>query len=50
MEYLTIRKLANFNILPGVLISAALAPAICAQTSRQLQIEVGPNQQVRILA
>jgi hypothetical protein len=47
---LTIRKLAKFRILAGVFISAALAPAMCAQAPRQLQVEVGPNQQVRILA
>jgi hypothetical protein len=44
------RKLANFIILAVVLISAALAPTICAQGPRQLQVEVGPNQQIRILA
>ena len=27
-----------------------LAPVICAQAYRQLQIELGPNQQVSILA
>jgi hypothetical protein len=44
------RTLAKFRILAGVFISAALAPAMCAQAPRQLQVEVGPNQQVRILA
>jgi hypothetical protein len=43
------RKLANFKIL-AVFLSAALAPAMCAQALRQLQVEVGPNQQIRILA
>jgi hypothetical protein len=42
--------LPNLRILMGLLISAALAPAICAQGRRQLQVEVGPSQQVRILA
>lgn len=50
MGNLKLRKLVNFRILAGLFISAALAPAICAQGSRQLQVEVGPNQQVRILA
>ena len=50
MGNLKLRKLANFRNLAGVLISAALAPAICAQGPRQLQVEVGPNQQIRILA
>jgi len=36
---------------PGrVFISATLALAICAQAPRRLQVEVGPNQQVSILA
>lgn len=50
MANLKLRKLVNFRILAGLFISAALVPAICAQSSRQLQVEVGPNQQVRILA
>jgi hypothetical protein len=50
MANLTIRKLAKFRILAGVFISAALAPTVFAQAPRQLQVEVGPNQQVRILA
>jgi hypothetical protein len=43
-----LRKLSNFRMLAGVLISAALAPVICARAPRQLQVEVGVNQQVRI--
>jgi hypothetical protein len=44
-------KLATLRVVAWVLISAVLAPAIiCAQAPRQLQVEVGPNQQVRILA
>jgi hypothetical protein len=43
-------KMANLRTLASAFISAALAPAIFAQASHQLQIEVGPNQQVRILA
>ena len=50
MASLTMRTLAKFRILAGVFISAALAPAMCAQAPRQLRVEVGPNQQVRILA
>jgi hypothetical protein len=45
-----LRKLANFRILAGALIIAALAPVICAQAPRQLQVEVGTNQQISILA
>jgi len=50
MGNLKLRKLVNFRNLAAVLVSAALVPAVCAQASRQLQVEVGPNQQVRILA
>ncbi len=50
MGNLKLRKLVNFRNLAAPLISAALVPAVCAQASRQLQVEVGPNQQVRILA
>ncbi len=50
MGNLTAKKLADFRTLAGVLISAALAPAICAQAPRQSRVEVEPNQQVRILA
>ena len=50
MADLKLRKLVNFRILAGLFISAALVPAICAQASKELQVEVGPNQQVRILA
>jgi hypothetical protein len=45
-----LRKLANLRMLSGALIIAALAPVICAQAPRQLQIEVGANQQISILA
>ena len=46
-----LRKLANFRMLAGVLIIiVALAPVICAQAPRQLQVEVGANQQISILA
>lgn len=50
MANLKLKNLANFRILAGVLISTALAPAICAQAPRQLQVEVGLNQQVTVLA
>jgi hypothetical protein len=43
-------KAANFGILAAVFIGVALAPLVFAQGSRQLQVEVGPNQQVKILA
>jgi hypothetical protein len=45
-----LRKLANFRMLAGVLIIVALAPVICAQAPGQLQVEVGANQQISILA
>lgn len=50
MANLKLRKLVNLRILAGMLISATLALAICAQAPGQLQVEVGPNQQVSILA
>jgi hypothetical protein len=50
MANLRLRTLANFRVLPGILISAALAVAASAQAARQLEVEVSPNQQVRILA
>jgi hypothetical protein len=45
-----LRKLANFRILAGALIIAALGPVIRAQAPRQLQVEVGAEQQISILA
>ena len=50
MANLKLRKLVNFRNLAAMLISAALVPAVCAQASRQLQVEVGVNQHVAILA
>ena len=50
MANLKLRKLPNFKLLAWVFVSAALAPAICAQASMRLQVEVGVNQQVTILA
>ena len=50
MANLKQRKLANYKILAGMLLSAALAVAASAQVPRQLQVEVGPNQQIRIVA
>ena len=38
------------NLKLGKLSCTVLARVICAQASRQLQIELGPNQQVSILA
>ena len=50
MAIRNLRKLAKFRMLAGVLIIVALAPVICAQAPRQLQVEVGANQQISILA
>ncbi len=50
MTKLKLRKLSNCRIQVGIVICAALAPIIWAQASRQLQVEVGTNQQVSILA
>jgi hypothetical protein len=50
MGNLNPRKLAKFSIQVGLIISTALAPAIYAQAPKQLQVDVGPNQQVRIIA
>lgn len=52
MTNLMSRRLASasLRILLGVLIGVALASPIFAQAPRQLQVEVGPNQQVWILA
>jgi hypothetical protein len=50
MKNLNPRKVARFRIQAGLIISAALAPAICAQAPKQLQVDVGPTQQVRIVA
>ena len=50
MANLTMSKLANFRIYVGLVVSAGLASAMCAQAPRQLLVEVAPNQQIRILA
>jgi hypothetical protein len=50
MANLTMSKLANFRIFAGLVVSAGLASAMCAQAPRQLLVEVAPNQQIRILA
>jgi hypothetical protein len=50
MANLRLKKLRSFKISTGVIISAALAPVIWAQAPRQLQVEVGVNQQLTILA
>jgi len=44
------RNAAKFRIQAGLIITAALAPAIYAQTPKQLQVDVGPNQQIKIVA
>src|SRR6202171_1786674 len=49
MANLTMSKLANFKILAAVCLSAALTPAMYAQALRQLQVDVGANQQIGIL-
>ena len=50
MTNLKLRNLSNFRLQAGIVIFAALAPLIWAQASRQLQVEVGTNQLVSILA
>jgi hypothetical protein len=51
MANLKLQKLVTLRNLAGVLfISAALAPAMRAQVARQLRVDVGPNDQVSILA
>lgn len=50
MTDLKLRKLASLKFGGTLFISAALAAATSAQAPPQLQVEVGPNQQVRILA
>src|SRR5438477_549040 len=50
MTDLKLRNLSNFRLQAGIVIFAALAPLIWAQASRQLQVEVGTNQLVSILA
>jgi len=42
--------LTNPRILVAVFIGTVLAPTIIAQAPRQLKVEFGPNQQIRILA
>ena len=42
--------LTNHRILVAVFIGTVLAPTIMAQAPRQLKVEFGPNQQIRILA
>ena len=43
-------KLASLKFGVALFLSAVVAPAMCAQTPQQLQVEVGPNQEIRILA
>ena len=50
MADLKLRQLASLKIGGTFFISAALAVAASAQAPRQLQVEVGANQQVRISA
>jgi len=50
MANLRLRKLASLKFGGTLFVSAALAPAMCAQAPVQLQVEVETNQQVRILA
>jgi hypothetical protein len=50
MADLKLRQLASLKIGGTFFISAALAVAASAQAPRQLRVEVGPNQQVRIFA
>jgi len=41
---------ASLKILAGALVGLATIAGLCAQTRRQLQVEVGPNQQIKIVA
>jgi hypothetical protein len=50
MATLARAKAANLRILVAVSLNAALAVAAFSQVSRQLQVDVGPNQQLRIVA
>jgi len=50
MANLKVRNLASLKFGGTLFISVALASAMLAQAPPQLQVEVGPNQQVRILA
>ena len=50
MANLKLRKLASLKLGGSLFISAALATVMCAQAPQQLQVEVGPNQEIRILA
>jgi hypothetical protein len=47
---LAIRRLATFKILAAVFLSAALAPLIYPQSTPQLQVEIGTNHEIHILA
>jgi len=50
MTNLALRKLANLRIFLGMFVSALLAPALFAQATPQLQVELGPNHEIRIVA
>jgi hypothetical protein len=51
MTNLKLKKMVSFRNFAALLfVSAALARAMYAQAPRQLRVEVGPNEQVRILA
>jgi hypothetical protein len=50
MANVKLRKLASLKFGGALFISATLTAAMSAQAPPQLQVEVGPNQQVRILA
>jgi hypothetical protein len=50
MVSLMLGRLASYRILAGMLIGAALAVAGFAQASRQLHVEVGPDQEVKAVA
>jgi hypothetical protein len=50
MANFRMNRLANVRIFVGLLISSVLAAAMCAQGRPKLQIEVGSNQEITILA
>ena len=50
MTNFAMSKRVNLRIFPGMLVSVALALSLSAQAPRQLRVEVGPDQQIRVLA
>jgi hypothetical protein len=50
MANLAMNRFVIFRIVVGIFVSFALASALCAQTPRQLQVDLGPDQKIKILA